>query len=511
MTPILYLFADTNLFIQCRVLAELDWSTWGSLDEIHLIVSRPVQREIDYRKNKGSDRAADRARATNALFRELLQSDKDHLVIRETGPCVKLYIKPEYSPDPALAERLDYNERDDQIIGTIATFRKQPSDADVRLLTHDGTPIATAKSLGIPVAIIPDAWLLPPETTDAEKKVKALQTELARLKQEEPQVKIGCLNEQDQKVETLAYLIELYSPLADEELGALMQRIKDRFPIATDFGSAERAERPLQHPGLAGFAMFKEVYVPATEKEIAAYRDEQYPKWLNSCRSILRDHHTTINHLSGQPSYHFGVVNEGTRPGKDVLVTIEAKGNFGIRPLSKKTADNDDDEQRDGAPKVLELPRPPAPPCGRWRTDPGTAFGMLEDMFKSHDLFRGPGFDPLMPRLTNIEPFRRDPNSFYYKPSRPMMPVSSYSLECAQWRHGADDWRVFSGEIYFTEAEGQIAGALECRIHAENLSDAALLRIPVRISITTTSIRARAEMLVDALIGPSPSQQLRVS
>lgn len=63
MTGILYLFADTNLFIQCRALVELDWSAWASFDEVHVIVSRPVQREIDYRKNKEATASAiDRGR-----------------------------------------------------------------------------------------------------------------------------------------------------------------------------------------------------------------------------------------------------------------------------------------------------------------------------------------------------------------------------------------------------------------------------------------------------------------
>jgi predicted ribonuclease YlaK len=86
VSSILYLFADTDLFIQCRALGELDWSAWNSFDEVHVIVSRPVQREIDYRKNKGSDRVGDRARSTNKLFKELVQGDKDHMLLRETGP-----------------------------------------------------------------------------------------------------------------------------------------------------------------------------------------------------------------------------------------------------------------------------------------------------------------------------------------------------------------------------------------------------------------------------------------
>ena len=69
---VVYLFADTNLLIQGRSLEELDWSAWNEFDEVRLIVSSPVLREIDYRKNKGNDRVSKRARAASATFREIL-------------------------------------------------------------------------------------------------------------------------------------------------------------------------------------------------------------------------------------------------------------------------------------------------------------------------------------------------------------------------------------------------------------------------------------------------------
>ncbi len=166
MSGVLHLFPDTNLFLQCRALEELDWTPWQTYDEVQLIVSMPVQREIDNHKKKGNERLGRRARTTNTLFREVMRGDHGHKVIRESGPSVKLFIRPEYGHNPALADRLNYEERDDQLIGTISTFLEKLPGADARLLTDDTTPIATAKSVGIAVVEIPASWLLPPENTE---------------------------------------------------------------------------------------------------------------------------------------------------------------------------------------------------------------------------------------------------------------------------------------------------------------------------------------------------------
>jgi hypothetical protein len=58
MANIAYLFPDTNVFVQCRPLEELDWSSWRELDEVHLVVSRPIESEIDAHKNRGTACAA---------------------------------------------------------------------------------------------------------------------------------------------------------------------------------------------------------------------------------------------------------------------------------------------------------------------------------------------------------------------------------------------------------------------------------------------------------------------
>jgi hypothetical protein len=66
------IFPDTNAFVQCRPLEQVDWSVWKDFDEVHLIVSRPVQSEIDNQKSKGSDRLGRRGRVASSLFREVI-------------------------------------------------------------------------------------------------------------------------------------------------------------------------------------------------------------------------------------------------------------------------------------------------------------------------------------------------------------------------------------------------------------------------------------------------------
>jgi hypothetical protein len=91
--------------------------------------------------------------------------------------------------------------------------------------------------------------------------------------------------------------------------------------------------------------------------------------------------------------------------------------------------------------------------------------------------------------LHNFNSFqRRDANKFYWK-SRPpkRIPVTKFIYECEQWRHGNEP-KPFCGHISFDPDEGEISGALECEVHAENLTTAAKLLIPVRLTIKKKSV-----------------------
>jgi predicted ribonuclease YlaK len=243
MVAILHLFPDTNLLVQCRPVDQLDWGVSKDFDEVHLIVSRPVQSEIDEHKNKGGDRLAKRARSASSLLREIILGGTDHRVVRETNPRVKLFIATKIKPNPLLADSLDYTRSDDQLVGTVHSFISQNPDVDARILTHDTGPMASAQMVGVAVSAIPDDWLLPPETSESDKRIKSLEAEIARLKRVEPEFRIACLHADGSDCDKLELEATYYEAMSDPEVTTLLGRLKERFPIATDFGPRERSER----------------------------------------------------------------------------------------------------------------------------------------------------------------------------------------------------------------------------------------------------------------------------
>ena len=503
-------FVDSNLFLQCRPLEQLDWSPWDHFEEVRLIVSSPVLREIDYRKNKGNDRVGKRARATSAMFRKML-NDGQRVVCPE-NPRVLLCIEPQHTYSPELEHRLNYQERDDQLVGTVYKFSRSHQDTDVRLLTHDTTPLFTAQGLGLTGDMIPDDWLLPPESTETERELQSLRSENARLKKTEPSFSIRCVGPSNTDLKIYHATHTWFEPLTDGQVAELMQRLQAQFPLETDFGSREPAERtPKQRTVLIDIA--EEAFTAASDEEIETYREEAYPKWLDRCEQILRNHHRHLQHQAPLLHFSFLASNIGTRPAIDALIAIVACGHFQIQPPPPDDEDEDRDAEEEEFANLMaeELPRPPvAPRDQRKRTiigRPGDVFGAIDALRHSLDGFATvatapPGMDNSWLRSLNDPPTPHDPNAFYYKPDRPSSPRSSFSLSCDQWRH-EDGEEPFDGAIHVPFDQDKAEGALLFRVQAGNLSNSASKSIPVRIQITHVSAFESALALVEKLIATS--------
>ena len=334
---VLYLFPDTNLFIQCLPLEQIDWTQWYDFDEVHLLVCRPVQREIDNQKNRGNDRVGQRARKTHQMFRNIAISEDGYEVIRESRPRVELHMEVLSRPSLELEDRLDYSKPDDEIVGCCHEYSRKHSGMDVRLLTYDGGPMMTARSLGLPFEPIPEDWILPPENNPAEREHARLREEVNRLRKAEPEFLIRCVINQGQEVEKLEFECQVFEPLTEADISELIQALKSRWPTSKYFGPNERTRRanstaisPWER--IVMQARAADVFVPASADEIARYRDRDYPGWIDECQSILSNLHRALQRSSGRPAFRFLVENRGTRPGKDALVDIVGKGNFEVSP-----------------------------------------------------------------------------------------------------------------------------------------------------------------------------------
>ena len=504
----LYLFPDTNLFIQCRPLADLDWSEWDEFEEVHLIACRPVQREIDSQKNRENDRVARRARTTYGVFMRIIDSESGFELVRPVGPQVKLYLQGPSLPSEELKGTLDYGKADDEIVGYLYKYKQENPNEDARLLTHDGGPMMTAKSLGIPFIPIKDEWLLTPEHNESEKEVARLKERIRQLEKAEPRFKIDLVDPRGEILDEIRMEFLINEPMSPDEIRTLMQMVKSRFPLVEDFGSREPAER--DNPSLsARFLGAKEVYTPASDDAITKYTSQDYPKWVKRCQKSLSDLHEALQHEVGTPAFTFAIVNDGTRPGNNALVQVSVEGNSEICP-PPYVPEREEKETH----QALALPNPPRAPKGRWNLRSPRIDLALGRMSRLGGPISPMGFPKQQSILEQFNPSllmparamnannRRDPNGFYYKPNRPSKPGKSFSLECEQWRHSTG-LEYFRGEIFFDHSAEEIQGVLLCQVHAENLSEPVVKKIPVRITVRKTDSNGRARELVRNLIEPT--------
>lgn len=486
MTSKVFLFPDTNLFIQCKPLRELDWSAWAAFDEVELIVSRPVQAEIDRQKGGGNNRLAKRARATAGMLRDIVLSHEDYLEVKSSKPLVRLYVRLDLKRDETLANDIDYSERDDQLVGICALFQKNNPASDVRILTHDFGPMATAKTVGVKFDEIPGAWLLTPEPDEAEKRINTLQAQLLRLQKAEPAVKVRFENSQTGE-QFVGIQISVYSALEDEQVNALLTEIALRFPVETDFGSKIVEEKR----DTLGYALFMErkVFTPATDEAIAEYEDRKYPEWLSACGDALRNLHLKLNAKPDWPTATVWLANTGARPAENTLVTLSANGNFRIQPPVYVREEDAETESAEDEPR---LPAPPVAPKGSWKTKRldvshfGDSRTFVRQAIAQYDSF---------PSIRKPAP--RDPNSFYYQ-SRPHSPVKSFALTCQQWRHQTDE-EPFELTMHIALESATTEGALQVTVQAANMTDPVVARQPVRITVQQVSALAKAAELVEKL------------
>lgn len=184
MTSVLPIFPDTNLFLQCKPLTEIDWSLLGAWQGFEVVVCTPVQAEPDAFKDKGNGRQAARARTANALLGRLLEPGVEWLTL-SYKPKVHLTVRVELMPDTQVAQTLPATA-DNALVTTALAFQSAHPERHVRLLSNDNGPMFSAKRVGLAYLKVPAAWLLPAEADEAEKRKTVLKERVVELERSEP-------------------------------------------------------------------------------------------------------------------------------------------------------------------------------------------------------------------------------------------------------------------------------------------------------------------------------------
>jgi hypothetical protein len=484
MRRVIYFFPDTNLFLQCSPLDQLDWSCFGA-DRVDLVVTRPMIAEVDSHKGKGNGRTAKRARKAASDIGQALTSDTGYLSLGKGTIEVRLCIEAMLKENKDLTDQLSYTERDHQLVGIASKFAADHPDRDVRVLTHDNGVLAAAQAVGVKFERIPSDWLLPPETDERDKQIAALQSQVKKFQDTEPKIEIN-LELSEVPTERIEVELPWFPPLADEEIAKLIEQLRATILAEIDFGPKE--ERLATPPGYGLMRLSKRRFIPATDNEIADYQDA-YLNWLEACKLHLRTFDEKINASSRWPTVRIRVENSGSRPAEDALISFSAEGNF----MLEIPSDEDDTDSIDEA----SLPLPPTAPKGRWEEASGP-HAEMQKMFGRMQGFRiqdHPGLD--IARL--MQPQRNDPNDFYYRGGRPQGLVKVVQLTCQQWRHQMDAEDFHLELHWLKDVEQPVQGVLRVEVHAANMASSVRRQFPVTLTFTQEDIFEEASALIDIL------------
>src|SRR5689334_15101123 len=86
------IYSDTNLFLQCKDVRELDWQQLGLGGSVVVTVPLAVLGEIDSHKNKGNSRTARRARAFSSTIAPLAMGTQSELVLHCANSTAQLRL-----------------------------------------------------------------------------------------------------------------------------------------------------------------------------------------------------------------------------------------------------------------------------------------------------------------------------------------------------------------------------------------------------------------------------------
>ncbi len=429
------LFVDTNFFIQCKTITELDWNLVTDSKVISLFVSKPVVSEIDRFKHDMNKRRQHKARMANSIFREILDSGNS-CICKKTHD-KEIFFIVDCNPTPAeLQEKaniLDLNKPDDAIVASVLIHRGKYPDADAHLLTYDTGQMLTARSVGVPYKSIPRKWIMPPENDTRQKEINQLRKKLEEYTRREPKIIAELSVNSVEYADDAILNISQNLSLSKNEREDLKEMISTKFPQATfpdeEIGNNDASESD-ESDHQRTCTLISRLKRPSEEK-IREYNN-LYSDWIVSVDDFFSNYPDVKSTQSRVVPFSVIMENIGSVPLEGVVLKIKVL-HGGLLCLRNYHGCGN-------GMFLGDIPKPPEVPKSLPQVfiesgimdaiEAGDRLRSIIEGYKIPDLttgiFRGTDIPTVyIPR----------PNEFVWMDERPIDPVREFVLQCEEFRH----------------------------------------------------------------------------
>lgn len=415
-----YVFVDTNFFMHYKNYRELDWNLLFA-GSIHIIITYQVITELDNHKNNENARKRDRAKAAIPLLRSLIDGPV-HATVKRKDIIISI-IDPLETATPR-KPFIDLSKPDDRIANEVMAWSENHRDDLYCVLTGDIGLMMTCKNCDISCKELPEGWKRPPAPDEKERKIAALEKQVAHLSNNKPNL---ILYGND----IYSITIKQFSKPSEEYISDIISELCSKIVRREDFST--EMENPVEDSNLSKIFISSPItrkminsstLVIPTQSDIKNYH-QQYNLWKEKFKSTIASSNDVIKNSIVTLDVGFKLANEGSAPAEDVRINIKAVGGILILP------ENDDSENSPWADasssgrESLDFPPPPIPPKKRYVDSHTTVL--------PHHMGLGRVVSALHHSLS-LPPVR-EIDEFYWETTSPKGPQAEWTLLCNEFRH----------------------------------------------------------------------------
>lgn len=318
------LFPDTNVYLHCRRLNEIDWLELFNTDACHIVVPKVVIGELD--KHKNSHPNSTIQKRARGIIQQLEQWFGVDNTVR-LGVTIEPYLG---SIAGYEQDNLDFTLNDDRLIAYMLSYVEANPSVETILVTTDLGIKLTAGMFGISVVKLPDQYVLEPAASKEKKEKRELERRVQKLEAAQPNLSVAFVNQ----ASCVTLSVKHHPMLTDEHVTGYLSQLQVDFPF-----------RGIPDDPAARLAM--SAYGLTTD--IDRYNKE-LKVFFQKCEAYFRECWEYRTRKTLQGVLNFCIFNTGTAPAEDMDIYLDIpRNNFILYDA-------------DNAPIEPERPRPPREP-----------------------------------------------------------------------------------------------------------------------------------------------------